>query len=323
MPPQDVFRLPLQVAVERRAHRRVRREPRRHADEIAEVRRAERIFPRPRGQRLDPRFGALPRRDEPAGLHPLQHVGLPLLGRLRMPVGPQARRRLRHAREQRGFRQAQVRRAFAEVAPGRRFDAHQVAAERRAVEVLRQDRAFVQPPFELQRAEGFDGFRRQRPPPRLRQADHLRGDRRRARDAPPACDVLRDGPRQRPHVHARMFPEAAVFRRHQRLRDPGVWRRHVARPAIETARRQLHAQRLAVTVRQHRRRIQARQFFFRKRRPAHRRGERGDGQRRRQDGPADPGWKPVPHGTTRTCPPTPTPRISGSYMPDTVGGGNA
>jgi hypothetical protein len=44
---------------------------------IAEMRCAERIPSRPRLQRLRQRFRALLRRDHAAGLHPLQHVGLP------------------------------------------------------------------------------------------------------------------------------------------------------------------------------------------------------------------------------------------------------
>ena len=287
VPPQNVLRPPLQVAVERRAHGRVRTDRRRHADQVAEMRRAEGIRPGPRDQRLRQRFRALAGRDEPARLHPLQHVRLPLLRRFRMPVRPQARRRLRHARQQRRLGQAQVRRAFAKVAARRRLDAHQVAAERRAVQVLGQNLALAKAPLELQGAKGLDGLRRQRPAPGFQQADHLRGNRRGARHAAAAGDVLRDGAAQRPDVHARMRPEPAILRRHQRLRDPVVRRGHVARPAVEAAGGQLHPQRLAAAVRQHGRTVQPRQFFRGKRRPAHRRGERRGSDERRADAERD------------------------------------
>ncbi len=116
-----------------------------HADEIAEVRRAERIGPGARLQRLRERLRPLARRDESRRLP---------CAPARRPAAALARSGCRSGRRREGDCGSPASNAasarlscsapFAEIAPRGSLDADDVAAERRAVQILRQDLAFAQ-----------------------------------------------------------------------------------------------------------------------------------------------------------------------------------
>ncbi len=97
-------------------------------------------------------------------------------GRSGGAVGAAALRRLRDCHQQRSFRGAELARLLAEIGERRGTYAFQIAAHRRQRQVDRQYLALGIAPFELQRAGGLDGLRREAPGPGIEQASGLHRD---------------------------------------------------------------------------------------------------------------------------------------------------
>ena len=173
---------------------------------------------------------------------------------------------LRHREQGRDLERRQVARAVAEVRPRGRLDALDVAAVRRARQVLREDLALGEPQIELHGAEHVDELARQRARPRLEQPRQLHGQGRAARDPAGVDGVARRGADDRERVDAVVAPEPLVLERDQRRdqarvdlverdRQPPLVvarQEHVGRPAVAVldgdraaaaARRQRHHQR--------------------------------------------------------------------------------
>ena len=141
------------------------------------MRSAKRITPRTSGQRLRQGFFSLLSSNPTTRLHPLQHIGLPDFRPLGMPIRTQPRRRLRQPSEQGGLGQTELCRPLAKIPLRRRLDAHNVAAKRRAVQIVRQYLALVAATLQLQRTKCFNDLSQEGAPPRLSHPDHLGGNR--------------------------------------------------------------------------------------------------------------------------------------------------
>ena len=171
--------------------------------------------------------------DEIERTHPPEHVVAAVDGAVEMAVGAKARRRLHYAGEQCGLAEPELLRAAAEPSLSCRLDADEVRAVGRAIEILRENPRLRLRALHLQRLDGLLPL----PPEGLRvrtdEPHRLHGDRRGAGDAPAEEEILsrRADDAQRPHPV--MSPERAVLGGDERLHDPVIGARDVARPAVD------------------------------------------------------------------------------------------
>ncbi len=166
--------------------------------------------------------------------------------------GTQPRRRLRQYREQCRFGMRQARGGFAQICPGRGFHAFDGAAERRMIQIQREDFALGQMRFELQRAQDLAQLAADAARLRFDDARDLHGQGRTAGDDMPVAHELCERTCERHRIHARMPPEPAILVGQQRLqvqRRDIVRRYRIAPRAIASGER---AQRRAVAREHHR-----------------------------------------------------------------------
>lgn len=151
----------------------------------------------------------------------LQHLVPGRLCPRGMPVRAQPARRLGQHRQQRGFGVGQVLRRLAQVSPTGRGHPLQGAAERRAVEVEREDLLLAQVPFQLRGAPQLAQLAVPGSRMRVEQARHLHRQGAAAGQHPPAREVLPGSAHQRHRVDPGMAVEPAVFIGQQRVQVIG------------------------------------------------------------------------------------------------------
>lgn len=317
----------LDVRIERRAEVAPRTAPARHMPHrpVAEERLGERTRTALDAGEYLPRPFVLPRVDHPARPHPPQHVFAPLQRPFEVAVRTKPRRPLHHAREERRLPDPQVVRPLAEPPVRGGLDPHQIRAERRTVQVLRDDPELVVPPFDLERAKRLDVLPGERARMRHHEARRLHRDRGGAGDPPQMRDVLHARPQDTRHVDAPVAEETTVLARDERLHDPVVRGGDVVGTAVDVARSQRHAQHAPRAVAQDRaawidlRRVEAR---------VDREPRDGEDKRPRReetaprDGGAPQRTLAAPrHGATVIRPAAPRARRAGAYIASTDGPG--
>ena len=209
---------------------------------VAEVRGLERTRRTTENRLHRPRRLLLFVRDHLKRDHAPEHIVASRDGAVVVSVGAVARRCLHHPREERGLAEAEFLRALPEPALRSGLHAHEVCAERRAVEVLRDDPLLRLAPLHLHRQHGLLPL----PPERLRmrrdEAHGLHRDRRGAGDAPSAEHVLERGAEGAQGTDPAVRPERTVLGRDERLDDPVRPVGRVVRPTVHVTRPQRDAQ---------------------------------------------------------------------------------
>ncbi len=156
-------------------------------------------------------------------------------------------------RQERRLAPAQGLGAAAEIKPGRRVDAHDVATERGVGRVQVQELPFREGEFEAQGQDHFaDLFQVGAPWVLAGEAHHLHGQGAAAAGHPPFFNVRPQGAGDRPRVDAAMAVEAAVLVLQQRLEKALRDRLHPGEAPLLVGG-QAGAQEAAVGREQHRR----------------------------------------------------------------------
>jgi hypothetical protein len=124
--------------------------------------------------------------------------------------------------EQGGLAETHAGGARAKVQLGRRRDAHRPLPEGDAVQVLLENRLFVEMGVEAKGPEDLAELARKRARRASQQAHELHRDRRASRDHTPRSNVEVQCARQRSRVHAGMDEIAVIFDGQECLEDLGV-----------------------------------------------------------------------------------------------------
>jgi len=185
-----------------------------------------------RGDAFDSRVGNIHGAPHMQVAHARQHLVARHLCGGRFAIRPQSARALRQHREQCRFGATQAISRLAEVGVARGLHALDRAAERRVVQIQREDFTLRQMRFELQCTEYLLDLAVQRARVRIDDARDLHRQRRAARNRFAIADHLPDRTRERERIDAGMFPEPAVLVAEQRLdiQRRNLLRRHRISP---------------------------------------------------------------------------------------------
>ncbi len=167
-----------------------------------------------------PRRGDLPGGRPAQFPQAAQHVIAAFEGAFQVAVRAEARRRLHHARQKRGFPQSKRLRGLAEPPLRGGLYAHEIGPERRTVQVLGENPDLVLRALHLQRHDRLAYLPKERLRVGFDEPHRLHGQGGGARNAPSVEEILPRRPQNGERPHPAMRPKRAVLDGYERTDNP-------------------------------------------------------------------------------------------------------